>query len=510
MSYPGSVEAMLKPRQRLAATVGILVLQGAGFQATFAGQIIHDPAGDIAPRPMDPGAALPYDAVRHRLPDLLTVSLARWSPHDAVADVFSGIPDPAGHFLRLDVELAGLMNPPGPDHPMDYRPFLYGDHPVYGFIEIDIDADVDTGGELDTPEYRYLGNVVRFGGNVTRPEHRSRTAKDGSAFDGDFETPPQVERSGEEFHLALLGTLFSSADISEVVGNSDFVFDAGETWNLRGPFFHRAHGYELFSFVKGGRHAGEYSPPCDLQFRHDEAMDVTHVTLVFPLTNMGAGMTRNEPPEPANQDPTDHASVLEGLEDLQLSAFFLKVLPTGLAEEALLANWAERDPGEYLEPAHWNVTVIVGSGFLTPPTDGVYYLWTDIYPNVMLGDVDGSGSFDGGDRQLIAQNIARDDPLDGRIDSIVVISDFATDFSVFDVNHDGFVDAFDLAPSVAVADSDGDGDVDLYDFAQLQICLVAQGQPVEACRTWDFLPDHYIDLADFLEFRRRLSGPEGG
>ncbi|UCE61800.1 MAG: hypothetical protein JSU63_08645, partial [Phycisphaerales bacterium] len=149
--------------------------------------------------------------------------------------------------------------------------FRYGDHPVYGFVEIDMDADVWTGGELFAPEYRYLGNVVRFGGNVLHPEFLDRVALDGSAFDDDFLTPPFVERHGEEFHLALIGGQFGAGDIVEVAGDDDGIFEEGETWNIRGPFFHRAHGYELFSFVEGGRYPGEYAPDADLQFRHDPA-----------------------------------------------------------------------------------------------------------------------------------------------------------------------------------------------------------------------------------------------
>ena len=504
-----ALQLTLRADWRISLFMTVLVALNGPLREAAAGQHVTDPLGDAAPRPMDPGAVLPFDAVQHRVPDLRAISLDVWSPDDATTDLFAGQIDSAGHFVRVQLVLAGLLNPPGSEDPSDFHPFQYGDHPVFGFIEIDMDADVDTGGELEAPQFRYLGNAVRFGGNVMRADHRARVATDGSAFDGDFESPPQVERHGEEFHIALLGTQFSSVDIEEVAGDGDLRFEAGETWNIVGYFFHRAHGYELFSFVKGGRYPGEYSPLCELQFRHDNTENATFVTLVVPLTNVGAGLMYDEPAEPTNQDPTDHASILEGLEDLQLSAFFLPILPTGLAEEAILINWAERDPRAHLDPAHWTVTAILGSSFTAPRPDDVYFLWTDIYPNVVHGDVDGSGAFDGRDRQLIAQNIAGLDPLDGRVDGVVTIVDFATNFSVFDVNHDGFVDAFDLTPSVANGDGDRDGDVDLQDFAAFQRCFAGPGSPESDCQPLDLLPDFEINLADLPAFQKRMSGPGG-
>jgi len=370
-----------------------------------------------------------------------------------------------------------------------------------------MDSDPDTGGELDAPHYRYLGNAVRFGGNVTGDVFRERVARDASAFDDDFETAPQVERHGEEFHLALLGTEFRRADIDEVEGNGDAVFEAGETWNLRGTFFHRAHGYEPFSFVEGGRYPGEYTPLCDLQFLHDPTADQTRVTLVFSLTNEGAALRRGEPVEPNNQDPTDQASVLEGLEDLQLSAFFLPILPTGLPEEAILRNWADRNPADYLDPTVWSLTAIFGSSYTMAPPGAVYFLWTDIYPDVVPGDVDGSGLYDGRDRQLIAQMIALRDHLDGVIDGVFTILNFATDFSLFDVNHDGVVDAFDLRPTFPDADGDRDGDVDLRDVALMQGCFAGEDRINGACQSFDLVPDLRVNLRDLGAFQQRLGGP---
>ena len=498
------------PRLRNSGMVLALAACSAGLrmQAVAAPVVLNDPIGDGVPRPMDPGAILPFDKNAHRLPDLVSVSLGSWMPADPRNDLFAGSWDLSGEFVRIEIRLKGLANPPGPVEPWNFDPFRYGDHPVYGFVEIDMDGDVDTGGELNAPQYRYLGNAVRFGGRVLSEVHRDRVAESAEAFDGDFETPPFVERHGEEFHVALLGDVFAREDITIIAGDGDSAFEIDEIWNLRGSFFHRAHGYEPFSFVKGGRTAGEYAPVCDLQFRHDPSAQLTHVTLVFPLTNIGAGLMRGQPPQPTNHDPTDHASVLEALEDLQLSAFFLPIFPTDLPEEAIIMNWAEREPADYLDPSLWRATVVLGSSYTEASPAGVFFVWSDIYPDVVSGDVDGSGAFDGRDRQAIAQYIAMHDSDDGEIDGVVTIPQFAADFSIFDIHHDGVVDAFDLVPAVLSGDGDGDGDVDLRDFALLQSCF---GAGVAAtCRALDLNRDLIIDLDDLVEFQARFTGPTGG
>jgi hypothetical protein len=467
----------------------------------------EDVRGDSVARPTALDASLPFDLEAHHPVDLLQIRIGPWTPDEAAADLFTGAFTDEGLFVRLDLELRGLINPPGYLDDFSFLPFRYGPHPVFGFVEIDMDADVSTGGELDAPQYRYLGNVTRFGGRPSRAAFADHVALDGSAFDGDFETPPYVERHGEEFHLALLGNDLFPANIDEIEGNGDLVFEAGETWILHGPFFHRAHGFEPFSFVEGGRYPGEYMPPCELRFHHDLAQDLTIVTLVFPLTNAAAGLMYGEPPEPINQDPTDQASVEEALADLQLSAFYLPIIGTGIPEEDIIRNWATREPQAYLDPTAWRVTAILGTSYTVPSPGDIFFVWTDVYPNVALGDVDGSAAYDGRDHQLIAQYIASRDASDGIRDGMVTIHGFATDFSVYDVNYDGNVDTSDLVPDVPDGDPDRDGDLDLSDFAVLQRCFGDVAGAAAGCERMDLIRDFMIDLADAGEFLRRLDGP---
>ncbi|MCP4245662.1 MAG: hypothetical protein GY778_01305, partial [bacterium] len=336
-----------------------------------------------------------------------------------------------------------------------------------------------------------------------------RVALDDSAFDGNFETAPYVERHGEEFHLALLGGEFSWGDVIEVSGDGDTVFDAGEVWHIRAAWFHRAHGFEPFSFMQGGAVAGEYAPVSDLQFRHDPTADLTTISLVFPLTNVGAGLMSGQPPEPLNFDPSDQASVLEGLADLVISAQFFPP-PHQDPEEALIYEWYDENATDFLEPGDWRVTALLGSSYTAPDPAGVYFVWSDAYPDAIRGDVDGSGEISDDDKVALAGYIAAQDGSDGTVDGVVTLLDFAADFSVFDLNHDGLVDPVDLMLVSARGDCDDDGDVDLADYQKLQVCFTGDGGAFVPgpCSLADLDADNDVDRGDFEWFANVLTGAE--
>ena len=482
---------------------------GPCFEACDAHTASADRRGDAAARPMDPGAGTPFDPDAHRLIDLLHIRVGQWAPDEPHEDLFTGRLTPNGEFFRMDLTLDGCVNPPGSVTPETFSPFTFGPHPVYGFVEIDIDANRWTGGETDSPRYRYLGNIVRFGGMVLQPGRRWAVAPSGGAFDHAFGTPPFVERHGEEFHLALLGGQFGYGDIEEREGDGDGTFEPAETWDIRAPLFHRAHGYEPFSFALGGAHAGEYAPVVDLRFRHDPAGDVTVLTLVVPLTDVGAGLMRNQPPQPYNGDPSDHASVLEALWDLHDSAAFLQVFPSGLPEEAMIADWASQYPPDHDHPAQWELTALLGTSYTRPHPTGTFYVWTDAYPNVVPGDVDGSGEAAAFDAQLVAEYVLENDGQDGVADGVVTLAQFARDFSVFDVNHDGVVDEVDatVANARARGDGDRDGDRDLSDVAIIQRCFAERAPLSPPCALVDFDLSGRIDWNDASMLADSLDGP---
>ena len=471
-----------------------------------------DQVGEAAPRVTDPGADNPFDPELHRLPDLWEIRIGTWTPDDPTTDIFVGSATASGEFFRLDLVVGGLINPPGGANAQGFEPFRYGDHPIFGFVEIDVDADVETGGELDAPEYRYLGNVVRFGGRPAISDLLDRVAPDAMAFDTDFTSPPYVERHGEEFHLAFLGSQFKPSDIEEIVGNGDQIFEEGETWRIHAPLFHRAHGYEPFSLALGGAYPGEYEPDGTVQFAHDPGTDSTTISLVFPLRNKGAGQMVGQGEQGNNGNPSDQASVLEALVDLHDSAVFLDLYPTGLPEEAIITAWQDRDPEAHLDPVDWELTALVGTSYTAFDPSGEYYVWTDVYPGVVRGDINGDGAADPQDRQLIQQHIASRDASDGSVDGKVALPEFAVDFSVFDVNHNGTTDSLDISLVSPPGDLDDDGDVDLADVFRLQACFSGTRAPYGAsvCGLADLDADGDVDLGDWRQFEGALYGPGAG
>lgn len=490
----------------------VLGISRGGTVAAAPSVTVADSGDDAAPRRTDPGGDGPFDSDLHRLIELREMIIGKWAPDDPEADIFVGTFANSGKFFRLDLVLDKLVNPPGPTGLVYFEPFRYGDHPIFGFVEIDMDQDVETGGELNAPQYRYLGNIVRFGGKPEIADFQDRVALNASAFDGDFLTAPFVDRHGEEFHLALLGSEFTSGDIEEVLGDSDTIFEEGETWQINAPFFHRAHGYEPFSLATGGAHAGEYAPACTLQFQHDAGAEVTYVSLVFPLKNQGAGLMVGEPPEPDNGDPSDHASVKEGLVDLHDSAVFLDSFPTGLPEEAIITEWMNKDPSDFLNPTQWEITALLGTSYTVMDPAGEYFVWTDVVPDVRRGDVNGDDEIDLQDQQLIQQYIADYDSADGLADGRAELVEFATDFSVFDVNHDGVVEDLDVMLVSLPGDLNDDGDVDLSDFASFSVCFSGSGVPYSPleCGLADMDADGDVDLRDMRRLVDMLTGPGTG
>ncbi len=492
---------------RLASLVLIgLAMGAAAVHADPAGVVcLEDPRHDWLLRPTDADGSLPFDPATHRPIDLLQLSIGSWSPAEPTGDLFEGEYAPEGLFLRLDLRVDGLVNPPGPSAPSVFDPFAYGDNPVYGFVEFDMDVDEETGGELEAPEFRYVGNAVRFGSKPAVESLEDRFALDASAFDGDFMTRPFVDRSGEEFHLALLGGAFGAGDVTVVSGDGDLEFEPGEAWEIEGPWFHRAHGYEPFSLAQGGGAPGAYEPPCVLRFAHDPSDDTTVLSLVFPLTNEAAAAMRGEPPEPPDFDPSNQFSVHEALVDLHLSAVFLSEFPTGLPEEHIIIEWEHKQPEDFLVPGAWAVNVILGTSYTAPDPSGEYFVWTDIHPDGLRGDVNGDGEADTGDVRRIERFI--DDEGGGT--GSVVLSGFPANFSVFDVNHDGVVDDIDVLLVSVPGDVDGDHDVDLTDFSTAQRCFAGPEVPIEStpCRLVDLDTDGDVDSADVVRMLVRGTGP---
>jgi hypothetical protein len=484
----------------------------------------QDTHGDSVARRTDPGADGPIDPGLHVLPDLLSYSLGNWQPDNPQTDLYTGRWSALGVFLRFEMVFDGLVNPPGPvgccGEP-SYDPFRYGPNPVSGYVEFDLDNDADTGGEIEVPQLRYLGNTSRFGGLPQQAIIRDRAALDYFAFDGNMGTAPFVERSGEDFHVALAGWEIQSVGIQRS-DQSDWTFGAGETWLVPGYLFQRAHGYRQFSSAccRAGAPIGSYEPLVKLEFSHSTMSNRTTVSLVYPLTNAAcAAMQGNPQTEPMDVYFTNQNSIQEALFELKMSAIAATPIDRAQPEFALIAGWENKNPDDYLGPAQWRVSVLVGGSYTEPQGSGVS-VWSDIYPDVSVGDVNGDAVVNTADVVAFDLFLQQHDGLagfdgDGVVNGTVQIVGFGPNFSLYDLNYDGQVDDADRetitgGPSFARSDFDHDTDVDQSDFGHLQACLTGlnQGPPSTGCQNADVDRDGDVDESDTAILLGCMAGPQ--
>lgn len=440
----------------------ILVLMFAAAPCAAQPLRISDRAGDAALRRLDLGADGAIDPATHRMPDILQYRLGGWEPDDAANDLYQGGWDDAAEFFRLDIVFDGLVNPPGSlgiEQPFD--PFHYGDHPVFGYVEFDVDADVNTGGELDRPDLRYNGAVGRYGGAPRGSRFANRVAVDGRAFDGDVTSGPFVDLSGEDFHLALFGWLIEEVHVEHEgdpndpnggdpnIPGGDPIFGPGAVWRVTGRLLHRSHGYERFSYACCDGEPGSYEPEVTLRFRHRIDVDRTTVSFVYPLTNVAsAAMRDDENVEPDDGDASNQNSIVEALDDLAFSAEFAP--PAWRADPAfrIIERWADWSPAMLRPTRAWRVAIAVGTSYTDQDPSGALLAWTDVYPDIVAGDFDADGRLDGGDLILFDDYMVANDGLpgfdaDGLANGEIHLAGFGPNFSMFDVNYDGVIDAAD-------------------------------------------------------------------
>lgn len=434
-------------------------------------------------RRTDLGADAELAPGSHRTPDILGVRVGNWAPNDATTSLFDGCWFGSGAFVRIEIAFDGLQNPPGrvglltPDH----APFEYGPHPVSGFIEIDVDDNVDSGGNVNNPENSYVGNIARFGGLPQNPELHDRIAKSGVEIGNFVGAGPFVERNGEDFHLALFGDLINST--TEQAGDGDNVFEAGEAWRIRGKLFHRAHGYTIFSGANGN---GEYEPIVDVEFRHSIGNDVTVISLVFPLTNAAAAIADGNGVQSPDGNSANQSSIQEALLDLHSSVLNLNPQLRDHPAFPLIAPWETQNPSSYLDATQWRITCHVGMSPAAQDIAGAFITWTDAYPSATLGDFNGDGfvtALDLAEFDLFVQQHDGLPPydIDNAINGRVTLQDFGPNFSMFDVNNDGVVDDDDFDAIPLDGDINKDRVVDLLDADAFTSILVGAAPPPSAC-----------------------------
>ncbi|MGE3110039.1 MAG: GC-type dockerin domain-anchored protein [Phycisphaerales bacterium] len=473
-----------------------------------------DPAGDAHVRRADYGNDAALDP-SSTLPDIRQVSVCGWMPDDPVTDPYRGqsVSSRTAHIFRLQLVIDGLVNPPGSlgSGGTFFEPFQFGPSPVYGFIEIDMDDDRNTGGELGTvATTRYLANVGRFGVLPTG-SIRERAARSGleSDWDDDFYTEPYFERSGAEFELALCGC-FPTVVVAEG-GDQNGQFDAGETWIVQGRFFRRAGGYREASAMFGGSEPQLYDPVVQLQFSHEIAGNRTSITLVYSLDMQGAAMLTGQPQQPIDSVidlAGNHSSVAEAIQDVIDGANGDHGGPLTGPVWHLAHRWAGKPRQNALDVEDWRFGGLVGTACINEGE--CPFAWTDVgFDEDSVGDMDGDGDVDSLDANVFDAALAVLDgsweDADGTANGVFVIGNFAANFNLLDFDYDGVVGPADrevIAPTpTCPGDFNSDGFVNSQDFLDFLTAFFSLD-----CRS-DVNMDGFINSQDFFEFLSRFFVP---
>ncbi|MBX3405963.1 MAG: hypothetical protein KF869_04280 [Phycisphaeraceae bacterium] len=408
-----------------------------------------DAAGDATIRrtdaqnncPLGPGCTLP---------DLLEARLMGWTTPTPTTDPYNGAPRQGrgANLFRLDVKFAGLLNPPGTlgAGGTAFDPFAFGPSPVFGFLELDMDRDRDTGGELGGSAHsRYLANVGRFG-RMPEGSISGRVARWSDEVDTDFATAPQIERSGADWALTLCGC--NNVTVISEGGNANGVFDAGETWVVRSRFFKRSGGYQGASGMFGGSAPGLYDPPVNLRFAHDVQSNTTTISLVWALNAAGAAALTGQTQQAYDQSIAagSHASVAEGLRDLIIAAQGGNGGPLIGPVHTLTNGWADESHNDeqLLDPTRWRVAALFGTACADA---AALYVWTDTGFEDTFGDCNADGDANTADYALLDGIIEANDggprDLDGVVNGRVLVG-LGGAWSFYDLNADGVIDDDDL------------------------------------------------------------------
>lgn len=415
--------------------------------------------------------------------ELLQYRIGNFMPADPETDLFTGqFYAGIDQYFRMDILLNGLVVPPGPQSPGNYDPFKYGYRPLYGVFEMDVDGMM-TGGELDYAQDYMLGNMGRFGSKFSNgsPAYANRTARQFAHTQQPFEFDPQSKRTGHDFELMFNGQDILSID--KVAGDGDDNFERGETWVVSGHFFCRAHGYEFPDFWSGSGSDGVYCPEVKVQFSHNYWRNKTTVSFVFPMINFT---------EPDDYDDSNEVSIMEALNALVDAS---ANVPTGNPEDALIEDWAWKYPIMYTLSNVWNLKLMVSTATTMEPTDGQYFVWTDLAPNHTPGDFDGDGDADADDTQAFEDFVAlRDGDPDYDTDGdpnngTLVTPGYPKNFALWDRNGNGRVEPGDSPQTPLLpGDLDTDNDVDADDFRFLAPLFAGpeQSAPPAGVETGDF------------------------
>lgn len=428
------------------------------------GRTAWDPSGDAVIARTDVGADGPIHP-DSKPPDVKMFRARRWA--GAPSDV-----------VEFTLEFDGLVCPPGPLGlgSLPFNPLEFGTTPLYGFFEIDIDEDRNTGGELgDAAKFRYLANLGRLG-EVPEDSASERAATDGFQLDSNFNSTPQFERSGADFAVVFCGCF--DVTVVDTCGDLDGCFNEGDSWTVSGRFFQRSGGYELASAAYGGSFFGMYDPITFIHFEHSIASDQTTLTLLFPLDMKGAAKLSGEPQEPIDLDVSNHCSIEEALDDIIAGAAAGLSGPTAV----LADRWVDEFANQFLNPEDWRLRGLCGTSYESEQYDSALFVWTDAIGDHTFADFNGDGHVNGDDLDAFDAIVATRDggprDADQTVNGEVRVPSFAAGFSVFDLDGDGLINSLDrvkLLPPPMIGDANGDC---VVNFADLTMILTNWGTVV--------------------------------
>ena len=481
---------------RFNLVLAVVLAIAAGACASPDAVTLIDEHGDASPRPTHAGGGGVFDPAA--APDLLSLRVSAWSATAPASDPYVGveIDSSTAHLFRIDLVFDGVINPPGPlGLGMGaFNPTRFGDRPLYGALEIDVDKDSNSGGELEPiATSRFLANVARFGG-LPETSFGDRAARSSADYDGNFFSGPFFERNGAEFTLILCGC-FDPAVVTEG-GDQDGGFDAGEVWLVEGRFLERMQAIRQWSGVGGGSDLGLYDPIVRLRFAHDIADDETTVTLVYALDMIGAAQLADESVQFSDFDVANHSSIEEAIDDLIETAEGAGGPIQNNAVENLVEQWNGEETHDFLDPVDWDINAIFGTAY-TSPTNSLY-VWSDVGFGVTRGDFTTDALISSTDRDALTDEIALLDGTasdgDGVVNGAVTIIGHPANFSVYDLEYDGVLDQgdVDLFDSIAPLPEDLNGDC-IVDTADLGILISEFGTTGIFA---DINKDGVVDTAD--------------
>jgi len=236
-----------------------------------------------------------------------------------------------------------------------------------------------------------------------------------------------------------------------------------------------------------------FDPVVELQFVHNPIADETVITMVFPISNIGAAQLKGESVQPIDTNIVNHTSIEEALDDLIAGVPF----SSGDILE-LVDGWEGADATDFRRPRQWKTFALVGTAPVHPDPSSLF-VWTDVGFEEIYGDLNSDELVDHLDTNVIVDEIndldGTSSDADGMLNGEVAIPDFGFSFNMTDLTGDGVIAMSDIIVSACPADLTNDGMLNFFDVSAFLSGFAIQ-DPVA-----DFNDDglfNFFDVSVFL------------